>query len=242
MRRKEWGSNWGRPRRCSQAQAASRHRGAPSSLLGLVPEWECTPQQPESWRDGQRPASRVPCVLASALSSASLLLRSYPLPVDQYRIQNPEPRMQNADRREQSKARQGTQAQNPLGRPWCVVAGSRFHVSNQWRAGAGVGSSIVHTRDTAQIGAAVSVSGGGSCFRSSLHIITIFNFAQNVRAKSKKLPNSITSVCSVPTTAVALLLPLLSLLPTPASPCQAPRSVALLHPRSRNSQRSVPVC
>ena len=36
-----------RPRRCSQAKQP-RGTGAPSPPLGLVPEWDCTPWQPES--------------------------------------------------------------------------------------------------------------------------------------------------------------------------------------------------
>ena len=91
-------------------------------------------------------------------------------------------KMQNADRARHA----GTQAPHPHPHPpglRVVAAGSRSATSGGKVQHCACYSTSVPTRDTAQIGAAVSVSAGGSCPRSSLHNITIFNFAQNVRAR-----------------------------------------------------------
>ena len=139
------GSNWGRPRRCSQAK---QPRGTGGPLVCPRPCSRVGAHAAATRFMAGRAVSSVPCPVCFGIGSVECLPCLAVLTAPHGPIQNSESGMQNAD----SATGQGTgrhRTPHPPGRPWCVVAGSRFHVSNQWRAGAGVGPLFVHTRDTA---------------------------------------------------------------------------------------------
>ena len=139
--------------------------------------------------------SRVPCPVCfwpfwHRLCPVPLFseISPYPLSIDQYYVDN-SCRVQNAECG-QSKARR--HHIHTSTRPRVVAAGSRSATS-----GGNVQYCACYSpRDTAQTGAAVSVSAGGSCPRSSLHNITIFNFAQNVRARVRSRQSSTSVFCA----------------------------------------------